>query len=203
VPVPETDFHPDHHDDLHKAMGPAFDKPEASQFVRQAYDDVRAIHPHVDARAALLTARDAWHAVQHGLATHEQAHHALRNYPALFAQERGGPEGPGFSLEKVKRRATAPPNEHIWNIKDPAGGNVGTIDTTWSPDTGNLHIEDFQSEGGPNTLGPTAIRQLRRALLQQYPGAQSLSGLRISGATYAHKNSGSGPGREATQTVRT
>jgi hypothetical protein len=86
VPVPETDFHPDHHDDLHKAMGPAFDKPEASQFVRQAYDDVRAIHPHVDARAALLTARDAWHAVQHGLATHEQAHHALRNYPALFAK---------------------------------------------------------------------------------------------------------------------
>ena len=108
---------------------------------------------------------------------------------------------PGFSLEKVQRRQSAPPNEHIWQIKDPAGGNAGTIDTTWDPDTGNLHIEDFQSEGGPNTLGPAAVRQLRSQLLEQYPGVQSLSGLRISGATYAHKNSGSGPGRYASQAV--
>src|SRR4029077_15977882 len=112
------------------------------------------------------------------------------------------PEGRGFSLEKVQRRALAPPNEHIWKIKGPNGEDVGTIDTTWNPDTGNLHIEDFQSEGGPNTLGQAAIRQLRSALLEQYPGVQSLSGLRISGATYAHKPSGAGPGREATQVVR-
>ena len=113
-----------------------------------------------------------------------------------------GEPGGGFSLEKVQRRALAPPNEHIWNIKDPTGANAGTIDTTWNPDTGNLHIEDFQSEGGPNTLGPTAIRQLRSALLDQYPGVQSLSGLRISGATYAHRNSGAGPGRPAIQSVQ-
>ena len=110
-------------------------------------------------------------------------------------------DAPGFSLEKVQRRALAPPNEHIWKIKDPAGADAGTIDTTWNPDTGNLHIEDFQSEGGPNTLGQAAIRQLRDALLGQYPGVQSLSGLRISGATYAHKPSGAGPGRYSSQTV--
>ena len=112
-----------------------------------------------------------------------------------------GEGGGGFSLEKVQRRPLAPPNEHIWKIKDPAGGDAGTIDTTWNPDTGNLHIEDFQSVGGPNTLGQAAIRQLRSALLEQYPEAQSLSGLRISGATYAHRNSGAGPGRYASQTV--
>jgi len=107
----------------------------------------------------------------------------------------------GYSLEKVQRRRSAPPNEHIWTIKDPAGGSAGTIDTTWNPDTGNLHIEDFQSEGGPNTFGTAAIRQLRGALLDQYPGVKTLTGLRISGATYAHKNSGSGPGRPAIQTI--
>jgi hypothetical protein len=129
---------------------------------------------------------------------HDQWNQAM-NLALGFA----GTDGPGFSLEKVQRRRQAyVPNEHIWNIKDPAGAQAGTIDTTWNPETGNLHIEDFQSEGGPNTLGPTAIRQLRSALLEQYPGVQSLSGLRISGATYAHRNSGSGPGREAAQSVR-
>jgi hypothetical protein len=108
-------------------------------------------------------------------------------------------DAPGFSLEKVQRRPLAPPNEHIWKIKDPAGADAGTIDTTWNPDIGNLHIEDFQSVGGPNTLGQAAIRQLRSALLEQYPEAQSLSGLRISGATYADRNSGAGPGRYASQ----
>lgn len=88
VPVPPSDFHPDHHDGLHKAMGGAFDKAEASRFVREAYDAVRAIHPHIDPKAALLTARDAWHAVQHGLATHEQAHHAMRSFPALFGGQK-------------------------------------------------------------------------------------------------------------------
>jgi hypothetical protein len=89
VPVPHLDFHPDEHPDLHKAMGVSFDKPEASQFVREAYDAVRAAHPHIAPRAALLTARDAWHAVQHGFIDHGGAHNALRSFPALFAERRG------------------------------------------------------------------------------------------------------------------
>ena len=89
VPVPPTDFHPDEHADLHKAMGDAFDKPEATALAREGYDAVREAHPHIHPKAALLAARDAFHAVQHGLATHEQAHHALRTYPALFARPQG------------------------------------------------------------------------------------------------------------------
>jgi hypothetical protein len=119
-------------------------------------------------------------------------------------------EAPGFSLEQIHPRTLRPidkpdlgqPGNHAYSIKDPAGEPVGIVDTTWNPDTGNLHIEDFQSEGGPNTLGPAAIRQLRSALLERYPGVQSLSGLRISGATYAHTNSGSGPGRYASQSIQ-
>src|SRR5215469_3564339 len=66
VPAPATDFHPDEHADLHKAMGPTFEKPDAAAFVREAYDAIRDRHPHISPRSALLSARDAWHAVQHG-----------------------------------------------------------------------------------------------------------------------------------------
>jgi hypothetical protein len=108
-----------------------------------------------------------------------------------------------YGVEQIPlRRQAWQPNEHQWSIKDPGGADAGKIYTTWDPETGNLHIEDIQSQEGPNTLGLTAIRQVRSALLDQYPEVKTLSGLRISGATYAHKNSGSGPGRPAMQTVR-
>jgi hypothetical protein len=33
-----------------------------------------------------MTARDAWHAIQHGFIDHDAAHAALRAYPDLFAR---------------------------------------------------------------------------------------------------------------------
>jgi hypothetical protein len=97
VPAPATDFHPDTHDDLHQAMGAAFDKPEAAQVVREAYGAVRARHPHVDAHAVLLTARDAYHAVQHGfVGDHATARQAMLDHPAVLAH----PEHPARKEQK-------------------------------------------------------------------------------------------------------
>jgi hypothetical protein len=86
VPVPVSDFHPDEHADLHKAMGETFEQPGASAVVRQAYDAVRSQHPHIAPRAALLSARDAFHAVQHGfIGDHATARQAMLDHPAVLA----------------------------------------------------------------------------------------------------------------------
>lgn len=86
VPVPTADFHPREHEDLHGAMGEAFDRPGASRFVRDVYDAVRQQHPHVEPRAALLTARDAWHAVQHGFLPQHMAQQAVLDHHARGAR---------------------------------------------------------------------------------------------------------------------
>jgi hypothetical protein len=179
---------------LNYAAPPNPAAPTVGQGVAQTAADVAQAWPSVEEQRRMLQPLPGWQGT---------AVDAAKQWAEGVMMGTTAPgEAPGFSLEKVQRRRFAPPNEHIWQIKDPAGGDAGTIDTTWNPDTGNLHIEDFQSEGGPNTLGPAAIRQLRSALLEQYPGVQSLSGLRISGATYAHTNSGSGPGRYASQSIQ-
>jgi hypothetical protein len=111
--------------------------------------------------------------------------------------------GKGFSLEQVPlRRQYLQPNTHTWKIKDPAGDPAGVIDTTFAPETGLLRIDDIQSEGGKNTLGPGAIRELRASLLERYPNATALSGQRITGAVSADRPSGAGPGRAATQIIQ-
>ena len=117
---------------------------------------------------------------------------------------------PGFSLEQVHPRTLKPltseadvsqAGSHAYSIKDPDGNSVGLVDTNWNPDTGGLHIADFQSNQGANSLGPAAIRQIRDLLVARYPGVRTLSGQRITGAISADRASGAGPGRAATQTV--
>jgi len=90
---------------------------------------------------------------------------------------------------------------HTFSIKDTNGQPVGTVDTRWNPETGNLHIEDFQSDAGANSLGSSAVRQIRGLLLDRYPNVQTLSGQRITGAVSADRLSGAGPGRAALQTI--
>lgn len=116
----------------------------------------------------------------------------------------GGPEvwapQPYTVAPIYSRSSVASQGQRTWLIKDYRGERAGGIDTTWNPDTGNLHVDSIDSEGGPNAMGIAAIRQLRSALLAHYPEAKTLTGLRISGATYADRG-GVGPGREAIQYV--
>jgi hypothetical protein len=114
----------------------------------------------------------------------------------------GGPRPPGLSLERVNPRNLRPmsgdadltvPGAHAYTVRNPAGEHIGTVDTRWDPQTGELHIADIQSPDGANSLGAGAMKQLRATLLEQYPDARSLSGQRITGA---------GPNREIFQRVR-
>ena len=187
---------------LNYAAPPNPAAPTVGQGVAQTAADVAQAWPSVEEQRRMLQPLPGWQGT---------AVDAAKQWADAVMMGTTAPgEAPGFSLEQVHPCTLRPidkpdlgqPGNHAYSIKDPAGEPVGIVDTTWAPDTGNLHIEDFQSEGGPNTLGPAAIRQLRSALLEQYPGVQSLSGLRISGATYAHKNSGSGPGRYASQSIQ-
>jgi hypothetical protein len=118
----------------------------------------------------------------------------------------------GYSLEPVHPRTLRPVpdvpdpyREGLWGhgfaVKDPDGTPVGLIGAKWNPDTKDLFINSFESEGGPNSFGLGAIRQIRDALLARFPGIQTLSGQRITGAVSADRNSGTGPGRAAMQTV--
>jgi hypothetical protein len=136
---------------------------------------------------------------------------AAQQYSNALQTGTTAPEGGGFSLDRVHPRTLRPLSEapdltqagsHAYSVKDPTGSPVGIVDTEWAPDTGSLHIADFQSEAGANSLGPTAVRQIRDALVARYPDATTLTGQRITGAVSADRASGSGPGRAATQTVR-
>lgn len=119
--------------------------------------------------------------------------------------------GRAVSLEQVNPRTLKPlssepdltqPGAHTFSVNNAAGERMGLVDTQWSPNTGNLHIADFQSEGGANTLGPGVVRQIRDQLVALYPGTQTLTGQRITGAVSADRMSGAGPGRAATQVVQ-
>jgi hypothetical protein len=99
--------------------------------------------------------------------------------------------GKGLILERVNPRNLRPmsgdadltvPGNHAYYVRNPAGEHLGTVDTEWNPRVGELHIADLQSPEGANSLGAATIKQLRAALLEQYPDARTLSGYRISGS---------------------
>jgi hypothetical protein len=133
--------------------------------------------------------------------------------PGTMVGAGASPATPGYSLEPIHPRTGRPVPDvpdpyreglwgHAYAIKDPAGTPVGAISADWNPPgSGNLFVKTFESEGGPNSLGFGAIRQIRDLLLARHPDATSLSGQRITGAVSADRNSGTGPGRAASQIV--
>jgi hypothetical protein len=103
--------------------------------------------------------------------------------PELRLQRIGSWEGVGAdNLDK-----------HSYLIKGgPEQSYIGSLDTTWNPARRELQIADVRADEGANSFGIAGVRQLREAILAQYPGAKLISGNRISGA---------GPNRQATQKV--
>jgi len=134
---------------------------------------------------------------------------AVQQYGNALLLGTGAPGG-RFGLERIHPRTLRPlaqevdlgkPGAHAFQIKGPKGETLGVVDTEWNPETGGLHIADFQSNEGANSLGPGLVRQIRDQLLSLYPEAKSLTGQRITGAVSADRRSGAGPGRVATQVL--
>ena len=85
------------------------------------------------------------------------------------------------------------PGNHAYFVRNPAGEHLGTVETEWDPNVGDLNIANVQSNEGANSFGPAAVKQLRDALFDQYPDARTLSGYRVTGAN---------PNREIFQRVQ-
>lgn len=63
------------------------------------------------------------------------------------------------------------------------GTKIGEMNTRWystSPRT--VNVSNIKVEGGPNSIGPSAVRQVSSQLKQEYPKATRVKGERISGA---------------------
>lgn len=77
-------------------------------------------------------------------------------------------------------------------IHDPDGNVAGGIMVKWDPDTKDIHVEAAHAGNedvgmtGENGLGPRAILNVRDALMKEFPTAETISGLRVSGATAGH-----------------
>jgi hypothetical protein len=114
--------------------------------------------------------------------------------PAL-GFDTGGIGATRLNLERVFSRegvGTKYLDNHTYAITHPDDGYIGMVDTTWNPGSKELFVNGVSADKGANSLGPSAVRQLRDSLLEQYPGAKILLGDRISGA---------GAGRVATQKI--
>jgi len=112
-----------------------------------------------------------------------------------------GAPSPGISLvdETSRWGREQKPSGRNYAIEDANGRHLGTINTNWDPMMGELTVENIQGVGGPNSLGPTLVKQIRAALLEHYPETRVISGERVTGAG---PGGGDGAGREAFQRVK-
>lgn len=70
---------------------------------------------------------------------------------------------------------------HDFNIVDDKGGWLGSLAIAEEQGGKLLYIDNIETDG-PNTIGPAAIRGLLRQLKVEFPNAQELTGLRVSGS---------------------
>ena len=104
--------------------------------------------------------------------------------PAPALQDAGTEAPRSLTIERIAsyKSADATLDKHTFGINGRDGQELGTLDTTWNPLTKNLEVVDVNVEGGANALGARGVMELRRALLREYPEAETMSGRRISGA---------------------
>lgn len=69
---------------------------------------------------------------------------------------------------------------HGFNILDKDGKELGNFQIAEEDGGKRLYIDDIQ--GGINTIGTSAIREVLQQIKEQFPNAESLEGMRVSGA---------------------
>jgi hypothetical protein len=72
--------------------------------------------------------------------------------------------------------------DHEYDIVDPSGAKVGKIHSVIIGDRAS--IENIDTEGGPNAIGPSGMRDLLRQFREENPNVKSLEGRRVSGARF-------------------
>lgn len=71
---------------------------------------------------------------------------------------------------------------HVFGIKDNAGNDLGEVYVAEEAGGKRLYIDDIRTKEGPQSLGPRAVRQAADQLFEQFPNAEEIKGLRVSGA---------------------
>jgi hypothetical protein len=106
---------------------------------------------------------------------------------------------PGASVvEDIRRAHTLDPMEDVilqaedikdkqgaFSIRDKSGADLGTIYLAEEADGKRIYIDSIEAAGGPGTLGQGAIKSLLQQIKERYPNAESVEGMRVSGAREA------------------
>lgn len=95
----------------------------------------------------------------------------------------------GAALEPTKGKDvsltladSSPEGRHAFDIKDPSGASIGELYIAEEEGGKRLYIDDIRSAEGSQSIGPRAIRRAASQLFAQFPTAEEIRGMRVSGA---------------------
>lgn len=92
------------------------------------------------------------------------------------------PIGDKVALKKVSQGEGRFANVHDFDLLDGEGKRVGDIQLTYDEAKKDLFVEYVRHDQGPGAFGPRAVRDIARQLKVEFPEAQTVSGVRVSGA---------------------
>lgn len=85
---------------------------------------------------------------------------------------------------KVELRHEGEPFEgtHSFALHDAQGEELGGLTISEEKGGKRLYVDDIDSKQGPGAMGPAAMRDVLRQIQEQFPNAETISGMRVSGA---------------------
>lgn len=113
---------------------------------------------------------------------------AISRAPEVKLEERIGSGPKGWET-------TAPTGERSFILRGADGKRVGSTDVTASADGKEVHVDYIEGygKGGPNAIGPRAMRDIIKQLKTHFPEMETITGWRVSGARTAPGSKGEGP----------
>jgi len=136
------------------------------------------------------TTREARSATDRGMAAVDRAIEQLKDHAKV------APKATSFSLERTGDRQGY--RNHSFNVNDLEGKPATTLNISERRGGKELHVEwigmDLTGRGpmirsNPNQLGHKAMKDVLRALKEEFPNAETIQGYRVSGA---RSNTGKG-----------
>lgn len=173
--------------------------------IKAAQDIVDAKRAQVEADPTNLNLREALRVLEEGLVeekTKPQTSNYVvfsdkdieithRNGEALQEYRKShGLEGlkPSFTIERIWDQGfqayprKAGDNTHAFSIKDSKGIDHGVIYLAEEAGGKRLYVDDIQSNLGARSLGPRAMREVLAQIKAEFPNAETLDGMRVTGA---------------------
>ena len=105
--------------------------------------------------------------------------------PVDAVRQAAGLQGIQDRKLEIKREetSTTPGGDvHRFSIADTASGRKGDLFVSEERGGKQLYVEDITGELGPQTFGPRAMREVLDQIKEQFPNADKLVGMRVSGA---------------------